>query len=140
MSETVPTAIRDLLQKFVNAPTWSESRELVTQHAKELRTDIADRDFAAWIADKVVTEERADLQTLIWYRRVLQVCWTNGIDVTFDDLPKPRPLNKALPAFLNAHNLEALIELIHCFPEIMSEVATKAIQELISLARIEEYE
>ena len=131
MGDTASNTIRDLLRDFVNASTWSASRQIVTQHQAVLLTGAADADFAAWTTDDTATNEMVSTEALTWYRDVLQRCRTEGIDVTFDHLPEPRPLNKALQAFLNANEPDALGQMIQDFPEVTSERASQAIRELI---------
>ncbi len=126
MSDFAPTAIRGLLRDFVNAPTWSASQEIVTQHQAFLLTDDADADFVIWMA------EVADVETMAWYREALQLCRAKGINETFDALPEPRPLNKALRAFIKADGPESLQLVIQNFPEITSEAAADALRELIT--------
>jgi Tetratricopeptide repeat/NB-ARC domain len=125
MSDIAPTAIRELLRDFVNAPTWAASQEIVTRHQAVLLTDDADADFAMWM------DEVPDVETLAWYREVLRLCGTKGIDATFDALPEPRPLNKALKAFIDADGQDSLLQVIQNFPEITSVAAANALQELI---------
>ncbi len=111
MSDTASTAIRNLLQQMVNAPTWEETRQIVVDNRAILLTDEADAEFASWIV------EVPHPQILSWYRELLQHCRADGIDATFDALPEPRPLNKALRAFLNVDGPEALTQVIQHLPE-----------------------
>ena len=132
MSDTTPGGTRDILKDFVDAPSWAASQEIVTQHQALLLTDAADDDFTAWIADETVTDGTANIQTLAWYRDVLQRCRSEGIEATFAHLPEPRPLNKALNAFLNADEPELLGQMIQDFPEITEEAAVELLQALIA--------
>lgn len=86
MSDTSSNTIRDLLRNFVNAPTWSASRQILIGHQALLLTDAADADFAALIADQTTSNEAANTQMLVWYHDLLQRCRAAGINAAFDHL------------------------------------------------------
>src|SRR5579885_794737 len=132
MSDTASTDIRTLLQNVVNAATWEETRQLVIENQALLLTDEADAEFASWIDEGSAITDILTKPDLIWYRTSLQRCREEGIDSTFAALPEPRPLNKALRAFLNADGPEALSKVVQLFPEIISETASESLQNLIA--------
>jgi hypothetical protein len=140
MSTPADPTVRDLLGSFVNAPTWVKSRQIVTDHAEVLLSDVADAEFAAWIAEKEAPGDTEAVQTLSWYRQVLQRCRAGGIAATFKNLPEPRPLNKALSAFFAAENGGALLAVVSDFPEFTSETAQAALQESVARAQAENEE
>src|SRR5579883_256277 len=132
MSDTASTDIRTLLQNVVNAATWEETRQLVIENQALLLTDEADAEFASWIDEGSAITDILTKPDLIWYRTSLQRCREEGIDSTFAALPEPRPLNKALRAFLNADGPESLSKVVQLFPEIISETASESLHNLIA--------
>lgn len=136
MSDTASTDIRKLIQDFVNAPTWEASRQIAIQHQTKLLSDAADASFTALISEKTTDNDTEHIPKLMWYRDVLQRCRTGSIDTTFNHLPEPRPLNKALEAFRRLDGLEELLLVIQDFPEITSKAAEDALRKLIAQTQI----
>jgi hypothetical protein len=123
--------IDELLVTFVNSQTWSAAHQIVIENQSLLLAEAADIEFGEWIARRKNVGADENVQTLNWYRTVLQLCRTNGVEPTFANLPEPRPLHKALSALVEANNETALRELYQNFPEILTDPARRQVESLV---------
>ena len=71
-----------------------------------------------------------------WYSTVLRKSFEHGIPSTFENLPEPRPINKALEATLHSDLLFSLTDILEVFPEMISDHFIEAL--LLELPSVHE--
>lgn len=107
-------SLQSLFLELINTETWIGTQKFLEKYQSVFLKEDTLTKFDQWVA-------MSANQSWSWYSTVLRNCFKNGIQSTFEKLPEPRPINKALKAALYSNLLFSLTDIIDTFPEMISD-------------------
>jgi CHAT domain-containing protein len=126
-----PERLSTLLQQFVNAPSWAESRRIVEEHP-EILTPEADALFGR-VLEAYQDDPRA-VEALTEYRGLLRRCREESIEVAFADC-ESADSGTPLQALVEARSPAEVLKVVEAHPSLLSDEVNLMICLLIENAR-----
>jgi len=126
-----PERLSTLLQQFVNAPSWAESRRIVEEHP-EILTPEADALFGR-VLEAYQDDPRA-VEALTEYRGLLRRCREESIEVAFANC-EGADSGTPLQALVEARSPAEVLKVVEAHPSLLSDEVNLMIYLLIENAR-----